>query len=224
VSFRRSQAFTVAEQNTALWLRLIERNAEHLTVPPLRASALRKAARTIPAMTNLAIPDGFTAARAALAETGVALTFIREVPGTRVCGATWWLAADQPVIGLTARGRKPDILWFNLLHVIGHILLHPKRTTFLDLDTEKTVSDPAEQQADTFAEQALLPDDARAMVARATTREHLLLLAARLGVGVTIIAGHHGHATGHWRVGGTLRGTITDADIDKLERISTSGQ
>ncbi len=93
----------MAEQNTALWLRLIERNAEHLTVPPLRARALRKAARTIPAMTNLAIPDGFIAARAALAETGVALTFIREVPGTRVCGATWWLAADQPVMGLRAR-------------------------------------------------------------------------------------------------------------------------
>ena len=79
--------------------------------------------------------------------------------------------------------------------------------------------DPAEQQADTFAEQTLLPDDARA-----ATREQLLLLAARLGVGVTIIAGQHGHATGHWNIGGSLRGKITDADIDTLERISISGQ
>lgn len=222
VSFRRSQAFTVGEQNTALWLRLVERSAERITVPPLRSGALRKVARTIPAMTNLTIPDGFTTARAALAEAGVVLTFVREVPGTRVCEATWWLGAERPVIGLTARGRKPDTFWFNVLHGIGHVVLYPRRTTFLDLDIEKSVNDKAEEEADAFAEHTLLSDDARALIARATTREQLLLLAARLGVGVTIVAGHHGHATGHWNVGGSLRGKITDTDIDMLERISTS--
>lgn len=220
VSFRRSQAFPVTEQNTALWLRLVERNAQQFDIPPLHEVGLRKTARSLPAMTTLAILDGFTAARAALAEAGVALTFVREIPGTRVCGATWWLAADRPVIGLTARGRKPDIFWFNLLHEVAHILLHPRRTTFLDLDTEKAAGDSAEQQADAFAEQALLPDDARAAIPHATTREQLLLLAARLGVGVTIVAGHHGHATGQWHIGGSLRGKITDTDIDQLERIS----
>lgn len=222
VSFRRSQAFTVAEQNTALWLRLVERSAEHVTVPQLRPGLLRKAARTIPAMTNLAITDGFTAARAALAEAGVILTFVREVPETRVCGATWWLGAHQPVIALTARGRKPDSFWFNLLHEVGHILLHPRRTTFLDLDMDKTVSDPAEQQANTFAEDTLLSAAARAQIAQVATREQLLLLAARLGVGATIVAGHHGYATSRWNIGGTLRGKITDDDIDMLERISGS--
>ena len=132
------------------------------------------------------------------------------------------LAVDRPVIGLTARGRKPDIFWFNLLHEVAHILLHPRRTTFLDLDNEKGLKDPAEQQADAFAEQTLLPDDARAMIARATTREQLLLLAAGLGVGPAIVAGHHGYATGHWHIGGSLRRRITDADIDELERISAS--
>jgi HTH-type transcriptional regulator / antitoxin HigA len=222
VSFRRSQAFTVAEQNTALWLRLVERTAEPLTVPPLRPGLLRKAARTIPAMTNLSITDGFTAARAALAEAGVILTFVREIPETRVCGATWWLSAHQPVIALTARGRKPDTFWFNLLHETAHVLLHPRRTTFLDLDLDKEDSNPAEHQADAFAEDTLLPPAARTQIARATTREQLLLLAARLGVGVTIIAGHHGHATGRWNIGGTLRGKITDQDIDTLETISAS--
>lgn len=222
VSFRRSQAFPVTEQNTALWLRLVERNAQNLDVPPLHDAALRKTARTLPAMTMLTIADGFTAARAALTEAGVALTFVREIPRTRVCGATWWLAADRPVIGLTARGRKPDIFWFNLLHEVAHILLHPRRTTFLDLDNEKALKDPAEQQADAFSEQTLLPEDAREMIARATTREQLLILAAKLGVGPAIVAGHHGYATGHWHIGGSLRGKITDADIGELESISAS--
>jgi HTH-type transcriptional regulator/antitoxin HigA len=222
VSFRRSQSFTVAEQNTALWLRLIERNAERVTVPPLKLGLLRKAAREIPAMTNLSVTDGFTAARAALAEAGVALTFVREIPGTRVCGATWWLSADQPVIGLTERGRKPDIFWFNMEHEIGHILRHPKRMTFLDLESEKGTKDAAEEEADQFAAQALLPEEARALIAQATTREQLLLFAARLRVGVTIVAGCHGHLTGKWYIGGSLRGRITDDDIDMLEEISRS--
>ena len=50
MSFRRSQAFPVTEQNTALWLRLIERDAQHLDVPPLRDAALRKTARALPAI------------------------------------------------------------------------------------------------------------------------------------------------------------------------------
>ncbi len=223
VSFRRSQAFTVAEQNTALWLRLVDRSAEQVTVPRLQPTALRKVVRTIVALTNLTVPDGFIAARAALAEAGVVLTFVREVPGTRVLGATWWLGPDRPVIGLTERLRKPDIFWFNLLHEIGHVVLHPRRTTFLDLDEENAVKGPAELEADTFAEQALWADDARAHIARITTREQLLLMAATLGVGVTMVAGQHGHATGLWHVGGTLRGKITDADVEVLEKMCPAG-
>jgi HTH-type transcriptional regulator/antitoxin HigA len=223
VSFRRSQAFTVAEQNTALWLRLVERSAERVVIPPLRPGSLRKIARTVAALTNLTITDGFRAARAALAEAGVVLTFVREVPDTRVCGATWWLGPDRPVIGLTERHRKPDIFWFNLLHEIGHITLHPRRTTFLDLDLDKEVDDAAENQANSFAETTLLPQGARAQIASATTRQELLLLAARFGIGVTIVAGQHGYTTGQWHVGGSLRGKITDSDIDTLERMCTTG-
>ena len=223
VSFRRSQSFTVAEQNTALWLRLVERSAELVTVLPFRVGALRKVARTLPAMTNLAIPDGFMAARAALAEAGVVLTFVREVPGTRVCGATWWLGSERPVIGLTERHRKPDIFWFSLVHEIAHLLLHPKRTTFLDLDDEKAADGTAEKEANAFAEATLLPDGAAARIAAASTREDLLLLATRLGIGVTIVAGQHGHATDRWSLGSSLRGKITEMDLEALERMCPTG-
>ena len=224
VSFRRSQSFTVDQPNTALWLCLVEQSAERFTVPSLRPGALRKVARTIPAMTNHTVPHGFAVAREALAEAGVVLTFVRQVPGTRVCGATWWLGSERPVIGLTERHRKPDTFWFNLLHEIGHILLHPRRTTFLDLDVEKQARGTAETEADEFAETTLLPADARAAVAAAATRQELLRLSTRLGVSAAIVAGHHGHATGRWNISGSLRGTITDDDIRELEQIINRGQ
>lgn len=224
VSFRRSQSFTVDQPNTALWLRLIEQSAEHITVPPLHPGALRKVARTVPAMTNHTVPHGFAVAREALAEAGVVLTFIRQVPGTRVCGATWWLGSERPVIGLTERHRKPDIFWFNLLHEIGHILLHPRRTTFLDLDIEQQAGITPETEAHAFAESTLLPADARAAIAAATTRQELLRLATRLGVSAAIVAGYHGHVTDRWNISGSLRGTITDDDIRELEQISSTLQ
>jgi HTH-type transcriptional regulator/antitoxin HigA len=221
VSFRRSQAFTVAEHNTALWLRLVERCAEKLEVSPFRTGALRKRAALIPSMTNLDIPNGFLAAQAALAEAGVVLVFVRQVPDTRVCAATWWLSADRPVIGITERQRRPDIFWFSLLHEIGHLVLHPRRTTFLDLEQEKGAAclenDPAEQEADDFAESVLLPPGADQLIRAATTRQDLTLLAAKLGIGGPIIAGQHGHMTNNWSVGAPLRGKITDEQIDELE-------
>jgi HTH-type transcriptional regulator / antitoxin HigA len=217
VSFRRSQSFTVGQQNTALWLRLVDRCAESATVQPLSPSNLRKVARAIPAMTTLSITDGFTAARAALAQAGVVLSFIREVPETRLCGATWWLSADRPVIGLTERQRTPGGFWFNLLHEIGHILIHPRRTTFLNLDDEKAANDAAEQEASEFAEATLLPGNTRTKIMQVTSRPELLLLAAELGIGVSVVAGQHGYLTSKWQIGGALRGRITDADIEELE-------
>ena len=224
VSFRRSQSFTVDQPNTALWLRLVEQSAEHITVPPLRPGALRKVARTIPSITNHTVPHGFAVARETLAEAGVVLTFVRQVPGTRVCGATWWLGSERPVIGLTERHRKPDIFWFNLLHEIGHILLHPRRTTFLDLDMEEQAGNIAETEAHAFAENTLLPADKRAAIAAATTRQELLRLATRLRVSAAIVAGYHGHVTDRWNISGPLRGTITDDDIRELEQISSMVQ
>lgn len=219
VSFRRSQAFRVAEQNTALWLRLVERSVEHVELEPMSVRALRRVARALPSMTNLSVPDGFVAARAELAGAGVALTFVREIPETRVCAATWWLDADRPVIGLTERQRKPDIFWFNLAHEVGHLLLHPRRTTFLDLDRDKETDDPAEEQANSFAAETLVDPTARARLARASSRQDLVVLAAQLGVGVAVIAGQFAKMTDRWDVASPLRGKITDVDVRELEEL-----
>lgn len=219
VSFRRSQAFEVAEHNTALWLRLVEKSAEAAPVTaPFRSGALRKAARSLRRLTALSVVDGFVAARAALAEAGVVLTFVRQVPRTRVSGATWWLAADRPVIAVTERGRKPDAFWWTLLHECGHIALHPRRETFLDLEDDEAQESGVEAEADEFARTTLLPSDAIDLIKKASSREHLLRLAADFGVGTAIVAGQYAWAMDDWASVAKLRGKITDTDIAALER------
>jgi HTH-type transcriptional regulator/antitoxin HigA len=219
VAFRRSQVFSVAEQNTALWLRLVERSAEHITPAPLNMREVRKVAKTLPAFTTLSLTDGFIAARASLARAGVVLTFVREVPDTRMNAATWWIDGETPIIGMTERQRRPDIFWFNLAHELGHVIKHQRRVTFLDLDREKGDDDPAEKEADEFAVGTLLPADASDLIAKARSRQDLIMLATRFGVGVPIVAGRYGNLTKDWKVVSSLRGKITDSDIAKLEKL-----
>ena len=219
VSFRRSQAFTVHEPNTALWLCLLERSARDLPVEPFNARKLRAVARSIPTMTTMTVPNGFVAARAALAEAGVALTFIREIPETRVCAATWWINGERPAIGITERHRRSDIFWFNLVHEIGHIARHPRRTSFLDLDIRRDAADPAEEEADSFAVDTLFPGKSSDLIAQARSQRELIIIAARLGIGVSVVAGRYGKLTEEWKLVSRLREQITDDDIATLEAI-----
>ncbi len=217
VSFRRSQAFTIDEPNTALWLRLVERSAGDVRVEPFNPRHLRKVAKEIPRLTTMTVPNGFIAARAAPAGAGIALTFVREVDRTRARAATWWIAADRPAIGITERQRRPDVFWFNLLHEIGHIVRHPRRSSYLNLDDPASRADPAEAEADAFAADMLFPGDASERIARARNHKDPILIAARLGIGVPTVAGRHGNLTKNWRLAGGLRGTISNDDILKLE-------
>lgn len=224
VSFRRSQLFKVEEHNTALWLRLVERNAEQAEVAAFRPAVLRKAARSLRQLTTLSVVDGFLAARSTLAEAGVVLTFVPEVPKTRMCGATYWLAADRPVIAVTERHKREDGLWWTIAHECGHVLLHPRRTTFLDIDGANKADELGQEaEADDFARKTLLPDGATEKIATAETREDLVRLAANYGVGPAIVAGQYGRATKNWgQPAAGLRGPITDIDVAALERASRS--
>lgn len=220
VAFRRSQHFTVDHQNTALWLRLVERTAERAAVADFRPAALRRLTPTIARLTSFSLAEGFSAARTALAETGVALSFVREIPGTRVLGATLWLPGDRPAIGVTERQKKPDVLWFNVLHEIGHLLLHPRRTTFLDLERDKGTPDAAEEEANRFAENELVPEHEVAQIEAAKSKDQLLLIAARLGVGSSVVAGRHGRVTQRWDFASSLRGRISEDDVAQLEGLT----
>lgn len=224
VSFKRSQAYTVHEQNTALWLRLVERAAEDLNIEAeYKAARLRKAAALVPALTTMPLITGFEAAQKALGDAGVALVFVRQVPGTRVSAATWWVG-DRPAIGITERGRRFDIFWWSILHEIGHLLRHPRRETFLDLDRDKSdvAESDAEKEADDFAAEVLFPKTARLRIAGAKSKQELVLLAAELNLGVAMVAGQHGHLTKDWRTGGSLRSTFSEAEVEELERLSTA--
>ncbi|MGT2427505.1 MULTISPECIES: helix-turn-helix domain-containing protein [Actinomycetes] len=220
VSFRRSQAFEVAEPNTALWLRLAELQAERLHAPALSPGKLRKTVSALPNYSTLPLVDGFNAARRTLLEAGVSLVFVTTVPGTHVQAATWWFGADRPVIAVTERQRRVDTFWFSILHEVGHVLLHPRRHTFLDLAAQlkADTDDDAEIEANEFAQQQLTGTTGVDTLRAIANRDELAQFAAQRGIGLTVVAGQWAFLTDNYAAAAPLRVKITDRDISQLER------
>ena len=100
----------------------------------------------------------------------MAAVFVPELPKTRTWGATRWLTTDKALIQLSARGKTDDQLWFTFFDEAGHILLHPKKDIFIELDNTE---DSREDEANRFASDQLIPPNTwmllRQMKLRSTT-------------------------------------------------------
>jgi HTH-type transcriptional regulator/antitoxin HigA len=217
-NYKRSQKFTVDPYATALWRRLAERQAQEQLddAGTYDHAVLRAVAAKLPPLTREPARTGLHCARQQLRSAGVLLAFVPEILGTRLCGATWWLSASHPVIALSGRHKFADVYWFTLLHEIAHVLLHPKRITYLDFDGKIVVDEDADRQegaANTFAENILLPENYRRELLLLQTHDEMIQFADRVGISPGVAAGQYGHYTEDWRRFGKLRETIEFSDI-----------
>ena len=91
-----------------------------------------------------------------LRKVGVHCEISDSFPGLKIGGVTYW-EGKRPVICISTRGKRLDIIWFTLLHEIAHILLHGHQVYV----THLTEQDPQiEHEANTWAANFLIsPDD-----------------------------------------------------------------
>ncbi|QDV42664.1 helix-turn-helix protein [Stieleria neptunia] len=85
---------------------------------------------------------------------GIGVVFVPHLARTYVGGAAYW-CGDSPVIQLSYRWKRHDILWFNFFHELAHILLHPRTETFLDDFSADQAKH--EVEANQFAADCLIP-------------------------------------------------------------------
>ena len=116
---------------------------------------------------------------------------------------------STPVIGLTLRYDRLDNFWFCLLHELAHIGRHmdgQRDEAFIDdlslRDVEGVPRDPKEDEADEWAEKALIPE---AVWQTSRVKDHpsplvVMELAQRLGIHPAIVAGRVRHETRNFRL------------------------
>ncbi len=138
-----------------------------------------------------AAPDGPTKVADQLARSGIAFVTLDHLPGTFLDGAALRTKTGVPVIALTLRHDRVDNFWFTLLHEYAHVCLHlsEDRMVILD-DMEVKGVDGIEDEADAFAQEALIP---AAIWQRAKspdlTGDELEGIAGEAGIHPAIVAG-----------------------------------
>ena len=197
--FRRARHLDVDEHATAVWLRLAERHAQQLDVVSYDATAFAALLPQLRSLTRQA--DTLAAFRQVTercAAVGVAVVFVPEIAGTRVCGVARWMSSAQPLLALSGRYGKADSFWFTLFHEAGHILLHPKREACLTLEGQRDDGDGLEEDANRFAARTLIGAAGIRALHKGMTFAEIKQLADQADVGPGIVAGQLCHRFGEW--------------------------
>jgi HTH-type transcriptional regulator / antitoxin HigA len=186
-AFRQSAVHRVDPNAVLAWLRKGELDARTVPCRPFQKEAFRGALAKIRELTLRPISEAIPETVQLCADAGVAVVFVPELPKTRTWGATRWLTTDKALIQLSARGKTDDQLWFTFFHEAGHILLHPKKDIFIELDNTE---DSREDAANRFASDQLIPPNTwmllRQMKLRSTTDVQLFAKRYKVAPGILV--------------------------------------
>lgn len=193
-SFRHSPSFASHQGALAAWLRKGELEAQKIDCESYDRAKFRRALAEARRLT-VEDPEIFVPRLIALcAAAGVAVAFVHELPKCRVHGATRWLSSDKALIQLSLRYKTNDHLWFTFFHEAGHILLHGKKETFIEVGDKNSSTEEAE--ANRFAADFLIPIVELERFQRSTaTRSEAAVrrFAGELGIAPGIVVGRLQH-------------------------------
>jgi len=142
---------------TTSWLRVGELRARGMECKPFSKGSLEK---ILPLIRQLILDDGADAINtklpALLSDVGIAFVLAPHFPGTYANGAAFWLSKEKAVLMATLRYKYADIVWFSVLHEIGHLLLHPGK---MILECTALKDKTIEDEANSFAANFLNPPE-----------------------------------------------------------------
>ena len=178
----------------AAWLRMGEIRAEAIKCEPFDAKAFKDAIAEIRKLLDQPSSVWHPAMVRLCAEAGVAVVFIKEIPGASVSGATQWVSKDKAILQLSLKYKKDDQILFSFFHEAAHILKHGKKLVFVDTgDMEK---DDLEREADQFAGEILIPPQFNAELSRMLprcSRVNVLAFARKIKIAPGVVVGRLQH-------------------------------
>lgn len=146
-----------------------------------------------------------------LRDVGISLVIERHLPGTLLDGAALASADHHAIVAMTLRHDRLDNFWFTLLHEIAHLKMHIRLGEYAAIfdDNDAPAADKIEQEADYFAQEALIPEvNWNLAVSRFTQTEKAVLTdAKRFGVAPAVIAGRVRRDAGNYTLLRTIVGS-----------------
>lgn len=158
LAFRKSNNENFSFESLYCWLRYGEIQSNKIEYPKFDIEKLKENSKKIRDLVNHSFLEQLDLIKQLMKECGVALIYEPHLPNTYVNGVSYKITCDKAIIMISDRGKKDDILWFTLFHEIAHLIMHSKKEVFVDL--EDTESNDVELEADEFARNILIPDNA----------------------------------------------------------------
>lgn len=191
---RVSPKYKVSLSAVAAFIRAAEIEAESIQCQPYTPEAFRAALEKCRGLAAKSMTrEVLLEMREICAKAGVALVFIKAVPGAPLNGVTRWIGKEKAMIVLSMRTGNEDIVWFSFFHEARHVLDEKKKTSFL---TGKAWEDSEEEKtANDYAAEMLLPASYNDEVRRLRTGSELRAFAVEHDLSPGIVAGRYHHLT-----------------------------
>ena len=154
VAYRHSPSFKSRDEALSTWLRLGELEADRINCPDYNRARFRSALLRIRELTATGSMEALPQAQRLCREAGVVLAVIRPLPKIALSGAARWITPQKALIQLSARHLSDDHLWFSFFHEAAHILLHSKKSVFIESKGKLTEADA---EANRWAAEFLIP-------------------------------------------------------------------
>jgi HTH-type transcriptional regulator/antitoxin HigA len=189
VSYRHSPSFESSTPALATWLRLGELKAEQQECAQYDRARFVAALRAIRELTTQKIEDFLPEMTALCNDAGVAFVVVQPMSKTALSGAARWLTPRKALIQQSVRHLSNDHFWFTFFHEAAHLLLHSRKSVFVD---EKTKDGNAiEQEANGWAANFLVPKEEwdRFMASGPRSKGAVIEFAEEQGIAPGIVVG-----------------------------------
>ncbi len=190
-AFRMSTRFRARPGACAAWLRMGQLKAQEIECKPFDRGGFLGVLGGIRGNTRNLSHDNFSdiygRMQGMCAGVGVAIVFIKELPGAPVSGAAMWMTSDKALIMLSLRYKRDDRFWFSLFHEAGHVLKSGKREMFVD--SPNAGAGETEGAADSFAANFLIPEKYVARLHALRSRDDVKRFSRELGIAPGIVVG-----------------------------------
>ena len=115
---RKAGSYSVTTPAQTAWLFRAANLARHVHAEAFTERGLEEGLKGLLALASA--PQEARRVAKALSDIGIRFVVLEHLPGTKIDGASFWLA-EGPVVALSIRYDRIDHFWFTLMHEIGHI-------------------------------------------------------------------------------------------------------
>lgn len=193
--YRHSPSFLSEPEAVASWLRVGELRAEKIETQPFSRKKFLSALQDLRSLTTEPIDSILQTIVDRSAACGVVFILEKSFGRVALSGVSRWLSPDKALIQQTFRHLSDDHFWFTFFHECAHILLHSRKTVFIDAPGDGNADPEKEAEANEWASNFLIPEAAltRFITRSNLTEAEIRAFAEEQGISAGIVVGQLQH-------------------------------